>query len=370
MCAYYNPEGGEFIQVYCQLALEADIVCEFHKRNAEIINETEPDFRSNVFIKREDTVWNVSVVQCSSGHVTRDVLSCGIQGQCGAKESMTSCHSRSITVPMFVCESSQAALHYTLACDFIQHYEDNMDEDFCQFAPSPFSWFRCQNSQRITRDKLCDGIPNCYHGSNEFCPTQREIIEVITQQQALRNMNDKGWRLLSQVNLSGECSLTHFRCSQGLCLPICLRCNGVNDCPNHEDEAACDSYTCTGYYRCRGSQVCLHADHVCDGVFQCPRCDDELLCKKLICPEVCHCQGLAFVCAANFSASSYPALCYLDASGSGMLPIDLARNYFLIHLRVSECHINTLPTLELPNLRHLDLSRNDLTHIDTHHFHS
>ena len=40
-------------------------------------------------------------------------------------------------------------------------------------------------------------------------------------------------------------------------------------------------------------------DHVCDGLAQCPRHDDELLCNSL-CPQGCVCQGLAFVCGQPF----------------------------------------------------------------------
>ena len=130
------------------------------------------------------------------------------------------------------------------------------------------------------------------------------------------------------------------------------------------------TYICSSFYRCWGSKACLHDDHVCDGVFQCPQYDDELLCEKLTCPDVCQCQGLAFVCTANFSASSYPDLRYLDASGSGMTPSDLSKNHLLIHLRLSDCRIDTQPILMLPNLRHLDLSGNGLTRIDIQHFHS
>ena len=169
---------------------------------------------------------------------------------------------------------------------------------------------------------------------------------------------------------SEQCPVTHFQCSQGYCLPIYLRCNGVEDCPNREDEASCESYTCSGFDRCRRSKVCVHADHVCDGVFQCPEYDDELLCDKQACPDVCQCQGLAFVCTGNFSASSYPSLRYLAASGFDMRPSDLTHNLILMHLRLSDCRIDTQPTLELPNLRHLDLSWNELRHIDMQPFHS
>ena len=71
-----------------------------------------------------------------------------------------------------------------------------------------------------------------------------------------------------------------------------------------------------------------------------------------------------FVCTANFSASSYIDLHYLDASGSGMTPRDLTHNRLLIHLRLSGCRIHTHLTLELPNLKLLDLSLNELVHID------
>nr|KAG5695272.1 hypothetical protein BaRGS_028207 [Batillaria attramentaria] len=157
------------------------------------------------------------------------------------------------------------------------------------------------------------------------------------------------------------------RSFEGYCLPVYLRCNGVDDCPGLEDEADCDSYTCPGFYRCRASSVCVHADHVCDGVFQCPQQDDELLCH-LTCPQGCDCQGLAFDCNQTFSASSYPDLRYLDASTSGMTPDDLTANVYLVRLSLSACGLVTVPNTTFPNLRWLDLSANLLTSINLHTF--
>ena len=64
-------------------------------------------------------------------------------------------------------------------------------------------------------------------------------------------------------DLSGPCPDTHFLCPGSHCLPVSLRCNGVRDCPFHEDEAGCLDYECPGFYRCRNSRICVHAVQVC-----------------------------------------------------------------------------------------------------------
>ena len=335
-CAYYNPNNGNIESQDCRQANNADIICEFHKVNAYSVNESEVNLVSRVSTDLDDTDWNMSMVQCPSGHVTRDFLSCDTRGQCDTKETMMSCHSGNVTIPTFVCERSHVALHYTLVCDHIQHCEDNSDEDFCQFSPCPPSWFRCQNGQCIALDKLCDLNSDCYDGSDEVCAAKRQFLTSLPP--AVLDVNGAGQPFLTRMNDSDGCPLTHFQCSQGFCLPIYLRCNGVDDCPSREDEVSCESNTCSGYYRCRGSKVCLHADHVCDGVFQCPQYDDELLCDKPACPDVCQCQGLAFVCTASFSASSYPALRYLpgrqwfwyDAQRLGSQPLPNASSSVLL----------------------------------------
>ena len=161
------------------------------------------------------------------------------------------------------------------------------------------------------------------------------------------------------------CPETHFRCpGNGYCLPVYVRCNGVYDCPGHEDEVGCDVYTCPGFYRCRASRTCLHASHVCDGWPQCPQRDDELFCD-LACPADCTCHGLAFFCASVFPVHRYPDLRYLDARGSGLQRHHLDHNLMLIHLNLARCRVSQAENFTFPNLHSLDLSDNRIQVVRT-----
>jgi hypothetical protein len=164
------------------------------------------------------------------------------------------------------------------------------------------------------------------------------------------------------------CPDTHFQCpDNGYCLPVLLRCNGVFDCPYHEDEADCETYTCPGFYRCRGSKVCLHPDNVCDGFPHCPEFDDELLCN-FTCPVTCVCYGHAFFCPRGVSSSDYPSLRYLHADASNMTLSDLQSNPLLVYLSLSRCGLTDSRRLgesrNLPNLLFLDLSYNHFTNLN------
>ena len=171
----------------------------------------------------------------------------------------------------------------------------------------------------------------------------------------------------SGVNGSSVCPETHFQCpDNGYCLPVFVLCNGVYDCPGHEDEVDCDSYKCPGFYRCRGSTVCVHASELCDGSYQCPQRDDEWLCN-VTCPQNCTCYGLAFVCRGFFPVHKHPELRYLKANGSGLNYADVGENVLLTYLDLSKCNISDLVQLNLPNLLSLDLSHNHLTSVTDHH---
>ena len=145
----------------------------------------------------------------------------------------------------------------------------------------------------------------------------------------------------------------------GYCHPMYVRCNGVYDCPRHEDEHQCEHPSCHGLYRCRGSSVCLHVTHVCDGWGQCPQHDDENFCN-LLCPPTCECHGHSYLCRHRVSLLQHPELRFLHASGSGMRPDELGSNTMLIYLNLAWCQLTRVGEKEFPNLRTLDMSFNGL----------
>ena len=222
--------------------------------------------------------------------------------------------------------------------------------------------------QCVPAENVCDGVKQCVDDSDEITCEPRvgdlDLMMSTPPPPAVVTFTTSGTLTIASLNASdATCPHTHFWCpGKDYCLPVYVRCNGVYDCPNHEDEEMCDSYRCPGFYRCRNSPICVHAEHVCDGVFQCPERDDELTCG-MTCPESCECSGLAFLCVGKVQAKHYPGLRYLNADGTGLRLHDVSSNRLLIHLSLKNCGIIDTDSVHLPNLKNLDLSYNSLSKI-------
>lgn len=227
-------------------------------------------------------------------------------------------------------------------------------------------------------DQWCDERQDCEDNSDEgTCGRKHKVINMNPvlnwPKPADVNFDDKGYVELifqSDTATTFECFDSHFKCPSDnmTCVPVFVRCNGVHDCPGHEDEESCDSYTCPGLYRCRASTVCVPPVNLCDGTPHCPRDDDELMCD-FFCPDNCVCHGWAFTCRDSVvQTRNLPQLRYLDVSGTGMTPLLLEHNTLLIYLSLANCLLEYLANLTLPNLHTLDLSDNQLTSVYGDHF--
>ena len=231
------------------------------------------------------------------------------------------------------------------------------------------SVYPCRLLQCVLQSLRCNGVEDCLNGADEKkCGVTTRDIGDTPPAPAIVDFTGTGTftvRPLQAGTDPGVCPETHFQCpGGGYCLPVFVRCNKVNDCPGHEDEADCDVYQCPGFYRCRDSKVCVHPTHLCDDVFQCPQRDDELLCT-FSCPASCFCYGHAFFCTRPFSANDSSELRFLEAKESGMTTADIRNNSMLIYVGLGRCKLTDVAGLgPLSNLRSLDLSDNSLTSLD------
>ncbi|XP_025115231.1 sortilin-related receptor-like [Pomacea canaliculata] len=304
-----------------------------------------------------NTMWtnlSLSLVDCPLQHVTHRFLACDPSSACWAKgyDPQTCVVPFQTPPPSYRCDSQMEHVPYTLVCDHRADCRDNSDEDFCHFDPCGSDRpFDCGNGQCILSSQKCNGQQDCTNEADEFCVSTsiNKTFRLSWVMSGDVTLNYQGKLTLkpfsiNQNSTNPPCNDTHFRCPQSdvtYCLPVFLRCNGLYDCPGHGDEAACDSYTCPDFYRCRNSRVCVHPTHLCDGLYQCPQHDDELLCD-LTCPDPCVCHGLAFFCSRPFLAHKFPRLRFLDASGTGMTPADVKNNRLLIHLALAACNLTQL----------------------------
>ena len=131
--------------------------------------------------------------------------------------------------------------------------------------------------QCVKRSTLCDGQRDCVDGIDEdscFFSTVTKIrrspppglfrftpLSSTGKDQSPFDITPLP--AAGDASNSSSCPETHFqRPGDGYCLPVFVRCNAVYDCPGREDEAACGSYSCPGFYRCYASNVCVHPSNV------------------------------------------------------------------------------------------------------------
>ena len=240
-------------------------------------------------------------------------------------------------------------------CNYQADCRDNSDERMCDFdvwTPNVAYLYRNDNQPPFAAFfNTTDGIPEL----KAIRPAGRKILDGL--------LTLSGQPFLPDYSIR-ECPGSHFMCrdDEGPCLPVFVRCNTILDCPGREDEAGCQEYTCPGYYRCRGSRVCVHPYHVCDGLVHCPQQDDELYCG-LRCPQNCSCQGLEFTCNVHADVVwvEYPSVRYLDGERSGLTPAQLQNNTLLIYLSLQHCHLSVLHLpFSLLNLQILDIGFNHI----------
>ena len=91
--------------------------------------------------------------------------------------------------------------------------------------------FECSDGTCVSQIHVCDGIPDCPVGEDEYCTCVRGK----TKHQA---------RYCAKVCKPGECQCPDLflQCDSGGCISSHLICDGQPDCPDYRDESLCIYY--------------------------------------------------------------------------------------------------------------------------------
>ena len=112
----------------------------------------------------------------------------------------------------------------------------------CEIPLSPVSssclsgHFTCHDGTCVLEHYVCDGVTDCPDNTDEL-----DCDHVCTFADGT-NATDMKDCLSSCTSSNCTCSDLYFHCTLGGCIPWSRICNGINDCPNDEDEEICEFY--------------------------------------------------------------------------------------------------------------------------------
>ena len=279
---------------------------------------------------------------------------------------------RGSNVELFSCLESNITIPVLLFDDLIPDCPDTMEDEiqYYKLLTDPFhTHVSCNDSQKIA---CIPGHSHCFY-LNQLC-----IFEFQQNTKILKYCRN-GAHLYNCTIF--QC-LGYFKCPLSYCIPFNLICNGEWDCPQGDDEASCNSYSCPNLFKCKGQTKCLHFSKYCDNNNDCIFGDDEMWCTNssvLVCPKKCQCYAQSLICNHLYTISQphiWVSVKYLKCISCNLYYGSKLFSSFqsIMFLNIKDHMLDSLCVNKDQNipvlyfLKHFDISSNRLTEIKNNCF--
>ncbi|XP_064082332.1 G-protein coupled receptor GRL101-like [Macrobrachium nipponense] len=148
-------------------------------------------------------------------------------------------------------------------------------------------WLCSDKTQCIPKNHTCSGVAECDDESDEAvglcgclsneyqCPDV--CINNLRRCDTVRDCEGGEDELFCETWV---CPESHFKCTNGFCVPLDAVCDFVDDCRDASDEHECSYRPCFyAEFRCANGE-CIRPGLVCDGVEDCVDGSDEMQCQQ------------------------------------------------------------------------------------------